>query len=121
MMDEREASHSVMLLVSYWDQSELVGPLPGLSMRITEISSILNSTLIRERKYFSCDWSGILNVLDVFVLTARWKGLPRVVLEAVAAGISVVATAVDGIVEALEGIAEGTCESLIAPGDFSAW
>ncbi|HHZ83762.1 MAG TPA: glycosyltransferase family 1 protein [Nitrospirales bacterium] len=61
----------------------------------------------------------ILNALDVFVLTSRWEGLPRVVLEAIAAGTPVVATAVDGTVEALERIADGTRGYLVAPGDLS--
>jgi glycosyltransferase involved in cell wall biosynthesis len=62
----------------------------------------------------------ILNALDVFVLTSRWEGLPRVVLESFAAGIPVVATAVDGTIEAFERIAEGTRGYLVAPGDLSS-
>ena len=62
----------------------------------------------------------ILNALDVFVLTSRWEGLPRAVLESLAAGVPVVATAVDGTIEAFEGIAEGTRGYLVEPGDLSA-
>lgn len=56
----------------------------------------------------------ILRALDVFVLTSRWEGLPRSVVQAMAAGVPVIATAVDGtrdvVVDAVTGFA-------IAPGD----
>jgi glycosyltransferase involved in cell wall biosynthesis len=39
--------------------------------------------------------------LDVFALASRWEGLPLTLLEALAAGVPAVATAVDGTVEVL--------------------
>ncbi len=80
-------------------------------------------TLGLERTVILAGWRRdipeILNALDVFVLTSRWEGLPRVVLESFAAGIPVVATAVDGTIEAFERIAERTRGYLVAPGDLS--
>lgn len=47
-------------------------------------------TLLGERD----DVEQLLAALDVFVLTSRWEGLPRAVVEAMAAGVPVVASAV---------------------------
>ena len=84
---------------------------------------MLIHTLGLERTVILAGWRRdipeILNALDVFVLTSRWEGLPRAVLESLVAGIPVVATAVDGTVEALEEIAEGTRGYLVASGDLS--
>ncbi len=54
---------------------------------------------------------------DVVILTSRWEGLPRVIPQAKAAGRPVVATAVDGSVEA---IVDGVDGYLCPPGDVRA-
>ena len=41
----------------------------------------------------------LLTAMDVFMSASRWEGLPRTVLQAMATGVPVVATATDGIVE----------------------
>src|SRR6185295_12775619 len=56
----------------------------------------------------------IMHCLDVFVLTSLWEGLPRVYLEALASGVPVVGTRVDG---AAEVIREGVNGYLLDPGD----
>lgn len=56
-----------------------------------------------------------MKALDAFLLTSHWEGLPRVLLEARAAGIPVVATRVGGADEAIGG-RQGY---LSAPGDIA--
>jgi glycosyltransferase involved in cell wall biosynthesis len=58
----------------------------------------------------------ILHCLAVFVLTSLWEGLPRVYLEALAAGVPVVGTRVDG---AEEVISDGENGYLLDPGDVA--
>lgn len=41
----------------------------------------------------------VLSKIDILLLTSRWEGLPVIVLESLAAGIPVVATAVGGVSE----------------------
>lgn len=57
----------------------------------------------------------LLAALDVMLLTSLWEGLPRVVPEAIAAGVPVVATAVDGTTDILK---EGETGMVCAPHDL---
>ncbi|MBP7147002.1 MAG: glycosyltransferase family 4 protein [Acidobacteria bacterium] len=58
----------------------------------------------------------VVGDLDVLVLTSLHEGLPRVVPEAMSAGVPVVATAVDGTPEAVR---DGENGWLLAPGDIA--
>jgi glycosyltransferase involved in cell wall biosynthesis len=58
------------------------------------------------------DIPDLLSALDVFVLTSRLEALPRAVLQAMVAGVPVVATAVGGTPEVVE---NGTTGLLVAP------
>ena len=60
------------------------------------------------------DVADLLHASDVFLLTSLFEGLPRVVLQAMAAGVPVVATAVDGTPEVVE---DGVTGLLTPPGD----
>jgi len=69
--------------------------------------------LLGERK----DIPEILAASDVFVLSSRWEGLPGAVIEAMLAGLPVVATSVGGTPELVE---EGVTGFLVPCGDPQA-
>jgi glycosyltransferase involved in cell wall biosynthesis len=60
------------------------------------------------------DIPDIMHSIDLFVLTSRWEGLPRVLPQAMAAGLPVVATDVNGSHEAIR---SGLNGYLVPPGD----
>lgn len=59
----------------------------------------------------------ILSCVDVLVLTSLWEGLPRVFPQAMASGVPVVATEVDGAPEAIK---NGINGYLLPPKDINA-
>jgi glycosyltransferase involved in cell wall biosynthesis len=63
------------------------------------------------------DIAELLQVTNVLVLTSRWEGLPRVFPQAMAAGVPIVATRVDGAPEA---VIDGVNGFLFAPGNLAA-
>lgn len=63
------------------------------------------------------DAHAFLSGLDLFVLTSRFEGLPRAVLQAAAAGVPIVATAVDGTPEFVVNNESGL---LVPAGDHDA-
>ena len=58
----------------------------------------------------------LLAVMDVFVLSSLWEGLPRVFPQAMAMGLPIVATNVDGAPEAVK---DGVNGFLVPPKDFT--
>ena len=58
----------------------------------------------------------IMHSIDVLVLTSLWEGLPRVIPQAMAAGIPVVASDVDGSGEAIR---DGVNGFILHPGDIA--
>jgi glycosyltransferase involved in cell wall biosynthesis len=63
------------------------------------------------------DVDRVLAAADLFVHPSRSEGLPLAILEAMAAGVPIVATRVGGVPRALD---EGRCGVLVAPEDANA-
>ena len=63
------------------------------------------------------DVPDLMHSFDLFTLSSLWEGLPRVLPQAMAAGLPIVATAVDGNAEA---VADGVNGLLTPPGDPTA-
>lgn len=90
------------------------GPLrANVERTIDELGLHESVTLLGRRS----DVDRLLPGFDAFVLSSRWEGLPRVVVEAMAAGLPVVSTDVGGIGEAVEDQVSGL---LVPPGDAVA-
>lgn len=62
------------------------------------------------------DVPALMKAADCLVLPSRWEGMPNVVLEAMAVGLPVVATAVDGVAELVR---DGETGLLVRPGSPS--
>jgi len=63
------------------------------------------------------DVARVMSALDVLLHTSLWEGLPRVLPEAIAAGLPVVATGVDGATDILE---DGVSGIVCRPHDIGA-
>lgn len=95
---------------------DLVGDGPLLP----EVQALAKRLGLAERVRFwgrRLDVDRLLAEVQVFVLTSNWEGLPLVVLEAMRAGLPVVATDVGGVGEA---VVEGKTGFLVGRGDEAA-
>lgn len=63
------------------------------------------------------DIAEILSKSDIFILTTFWEGFPRSIIEAMRAGLPVIATNVAGIPES---VSEGETGYLVEPADIPA-
>jgi glycosyltransferase involved in cell wall biosynthesis len=85
------------------------GPLrPPMEAKARELSLSETVTFTGIRR----DVAEILALLDIFVLPSLWEGLPVAVLEAMAAGLPVVATRVGGVPEV---VIDGVTGLLVPP------
>ena len=90
------------------------GPLrPQVERLLDELDLRAHVSLLGRRS----DVEALLPGFDAFVLSSRWEGLPRVVVEAMAAGVPVVSTDVGGIADAVEDQVSGL---LVPSGDAVA-
>ncbi len=89
------------------------GPLRSESEKLIEESGLSKDIFLPGLR---TDVPDLLCCMDVFILTSLWEGLPRVIPQAMACGLPVVANAVDGICEVIDDQKNGF---LIPPGDIS--
>lgn len=69
-------------------------------------------TMLGDRR----DVADLMRAFDVMLMTSRWEGLPRVVIEAMATRVPVVSTAVGGVREVIQ---DGCTGLLASPDDLA--
>jgi glycosyltransferase involved in cell wall biosynthesis len=95
----------------------LVGDGPD-RRKLTELAEKLGLPRIHFLGFRS-DVPQILAASDLLVLPSRWEGMPNVVLEAMASGLAIVATDVEGVREALGPSASEQIVAVDDPRGFS--
>lgn len=90
------------------------GPLRSQVESALHKEGIANRTMMTGLRR---DVPRMLSAMDVFLLTSLWEGLPRVVPQALAMKVPVVAYPTDGVVEAIQ---HGKTGYLADPRDFLA-
>lgn len=87
------------------------GPLRGEVEQLATELGIANRLVLTGLRR---DVPELLAAFDLFALSSLWEGLPRVLLQAMATSLPVVATACDGSAEAIE---SGVNGFLVPPGE----
>ena len=70
-----------------------------------DLQSEITSLKLDKKVFLLGQWENLFELLaaaDIFVLPSRWEGLPLALLEAMVAGLPVVATRVEGVEEVVE-------------------
>ncbi len=91
--------------------------IAGEGSDLSRLRSLASSSAVGNRICFlghRDDVHDVLRALDVFVMCSDHEGLPMALLEALYLGVPVVARAVGGVTEVLEG---GTCGVLVSSAD----
>jgi glycosyltransferase involved in cell wall biosynthesis len=82
------------------DQADLHVVMVGDGPLASELREWTRARKLQSRVHFAGrqeDIAGLMRAADLFVLPSQWEGLPNVVLEAMAAGTPIVATAAEGV------------------------
>lgn len=94
--------------------------LVGAGPQEAELRSRVRDENLTDRVHFAGwqpDVAPILRACQVLVLASRWEGMPNVILEAMAAGLPVVATEVEGVSEL---IVNGSTGLIVPPANSAA-
>jgi len=95
--------------------------LVGQGQQQSRLQRLARDLGVGQRVHFAgwqTDVPAVLAAADLLLLTSRWEGLPRVVLEAMASAKPVVATAAEGIDELLR---YGTGQQVVGRDDSQAF
>jgi len=90
------------------------GPLRGDVEEAVRTSGVPDQVVLPGLR---TDVPALLGAMDAFVLASQWEGLPRTLIQAMAAGLPVVATDADGIRDV---VVDGTTGLLVPRGDAGA-
>lgn len=90
------------------------GPLRGQVEAALAAEGIAQRTVLTGLRR---DVPRMLAAMDVFLLTSLWEGLPRVIPQAMAMAVPVVANRADGVAEAIQ---HGQTGYLVEPGDLES-
>ncbi|MFI4861762.1 MAG: glycosyltransferase [Phycisphaerales bacterium JB063] len=85
------------------------------------LESLAKAIGVRDAVVFhgwSSDPAPILRGMDLLLSTSHREGMPNALLEAMAMGVPIAASAVGGVPEMLD---HGRCGQLLTPGDVAAW
>jgi glycosyltransferase involved in cell wall biosynthesis len=91
------------------------GPLRKILEEKTKISGIANRVVFTGIRN---DVHRLMHAFDLFLLTSLWEGLPRVIPQAMASGVPVIASRVDGNAEIIKDRENGI---LVDPGSPMAF
>jgi len=86
----------------------------------SQAESLTNKLGLKKRLIFTGlrdDVPELMSIFNIFVLSSLWEGLPRVLPQAMAQGLPIVATDIDGNTEA---VINGENGLLVPPGDYKA-
>ncbi|MCG2712719.1 MAG: glycosyltransferase family 4 protein [Candidatus Omnitrophica bacterium] len=86
----------------------------------SEAESLTKKLALEKRLVFTGlrdDVPELMSLFNIFALSSLWEGLPRVLPQAMARGLPIVATNIDGNAEAVINEENGL---LVAPGDYKA-
>ena len=117
---EPQKNHQVLLkafasvIQRYQDTTLLIVGDGSLKVRLKKLVSDLG---LEKHVIFTGvrnDVSNLLAISDAFILVSNWEGMPNVILEALASGLPVVATAVGGTPEVL---VDGQTGFLVEPNN----